>query len=125
MSTKGERGKATDFSIAAIMAPRGPSFGHYHLQGLGNASSNTVECSSKGFVASPGLDHREFYCNTIHAPANTSRRRASYPAQIVHTLPYSYTSDSNGCGRSLEINLNLLYKYLPLTTIYDTLIIPN
>ncbi|KAK0083259.1 hypothetical protein PV325_009070, partial [Microctonus aethiopoides] len=57
MPMKGERGKATDFSIAAIMAPRGPSFGHYHLQGLGNASNNTMECSSKGFVASPSLDH--------------------------------------------------------------------
>lgn len=58
---KGEKGKATDFSIAAIMAPRGPSFGHYHLQGLGgNASANTsVECGSKAFVATSTLDHRE------------------------------------------------------------------
>ncbi|XP_011300175.1 T-box transcription factor TBX20 [Fopius arisanus] len=58
MSTKGERGKATDFSIAAIMAPRGSTFGHYHLQGLGNAAGNNVECNNKGFVASPSLDHR-------------------------------------------------------------------
>lgn len=61
MLMKGERGKATDFSIAAIMAPRGPSFGHYHLQGIGgNATANTdVECGSKAFVATSDLDHRE------------------------------------------------------------------
>lgn len=61
---KGERGKATDFSIAAIMAPRGPSFGHYHLQGLGgNASANTnVECGSKAFST---LDHQD-----VGAPVN-------------------------------------------------------
>lgn len=61
MPTKGERGKATDFSIAAIMAPRGPSFGHYHLQGIGNAAAtaNTnLECpTGKGFVADSTLDH--------------------------------------------------------------------
>lgn len=64
---KGERGKATDFSIAAIMAPRGPSFGHYHLQGLGgNASANTsVECGSKAFVATSTLDHRELLSSGI------------------------------------------------------------
>ncbi|XP_015592652.1 T-box transcription factor TBX20 [Cephus cinctus] len=57
MPTKGERGKATDFSIAAIMAPRGPSFGHYHLQALGNTPGNTLECASKAFVNAPH-DHR-------------------------------------------------------------------
>lgn len=57
MTTKGERGKATDFSIAAIMAPRGPSFGHYHLQGISNVSNNSLEC--KEYDASPGLDYRE------------------------------------------------------------------
>ncbi|KAH0564280.1 hypothetical protein KQX54_011169 [Cotesia glomerata] len=59
MLAKGERGKATDFSIAAIMAPRGPSFGHYHLQGLqalGDTSNTNVECTNK-FDASPTLDH--------------------------------------------------------------------
>lgn len=62
---KGERGKATDFSIAAIMAPRGPTFGHYHLQGLaGNASANT-ECASKAFVAAAGMDHREFFLDCL------------------------------------------------------------
>ena len=64
MPTKGERGKATDFSIAAIMAPRGPSFGHYHLQGIGNAAATantSLECpTGKAFVASSALDHREF-----------------------------------------------------------------
>lgn len=60
MPAKGERGKATDFSIAAIMAPRGPSFGHYHLQGIGNAATG-LECpTAKGFVAGSTLDHREF-----------------------------------------------------------------
>ena len=74
MPTKGERGtKATDFSIAAIMAPRGPSFGHYHLHGLsaaaaGNAAqaANTaLECAggnkahSYVTATSPTLDHRE------------------------------------------------------------------
>ncbi|XP_076666096.1 T-box transcription factor TBX20 isoform X2 [Andrena cerasifolii] len=62
MPTKGERGKATDFSIAAIMAPRGPSFGHYHLQGIGNtaATANTnLECpTARGFVVNSALDHR-------------------------------------------------------------------
>ncbi|XP_043275573.1 T-box transcription factor TBX20-like [Venturia canescens] len=58
MPAKGERGKATDFSIAAIMAPRGPSFGHYHLQGLGNTAANTVECNGKPFVTTSSLDHR-------------------------------------------------------------------
>ncbi|XP_028047969.1 T-box transcription factor TBX20 [Monomorium pharaonis] len=62
MPTKGERGKATDFSIAAIMAPRGPSFGHYHLQGIGNAAATadtSLECpAGKGFVAGSTLDHR-------------------------------------------------------------------
>ncbi|KAK2580768.1 hypothetical protein KPH14_011505 [Odynerus spinipes] len=58
MPAKGERGKATDFSIAAIMAPRGPSFGHYHLQGIGNAATG-LECpTTKGFVAGSTLDHR-------------------------------------------------------------------
>lgn len=59
MPTKGERGKATDFSIAAIMAPRGPSFGHYHLQGIGNAATTantSLECPA-GFVAESTLDH--------------------------------------------------------------------
>lgn len=43
------------------MAPRGPSLGHYHLQGIGgNATANTdVECGSKAFVATSDLDHRE------------------------------------------------------------------
>lgn len=63
MPTKGERGKATDFSIAAIMAPRGPSFGHYHLQGIGNAAATantSFECpTGKAFVANSNLDHRE------------------------------------------------------------------
>lgn len=63
MPTKGERGKATDFSIAAIMAPRGPSFGHYHLQGIGNAAATantSLECpAGKGFVAEETLDNRE------------------------------------------------------------------
>ncbi|XP_025987790.1 T-box transcription factor TBX20 [Solenopsis invicta] len=62
MPTKGERGKATDFSIAAIMAPRGPSFGHYHLQGIGNAAATadtSLECQAgKEFVAGSTLDHR-------------------------------------------------------------------
>ncbi|XP_014488223.1 PREDICTED: T-box transcription factor TBX20-like isoform X2 [Dinoponera quadriceps] len=62
MPTKGERGKATDFSIAAIMAPRGPSFAHYHLQGINNAAAATntnLECpSSKGFITGSTLDHR-------------------------------------------------------------------
>ncbi|KOX78772.1 hypothetical protein WN51_08531 [Melipona quadrifasciata] len=62
MPTKGERGKATDFSIAAIMAPRGPSFGHYHLQGIGNAAATantSLECpTGKAFVANSHLDHR-------------------------------------------------------------------
>ncbi|KAM0732205.1 T-box transcription factor TBX20 [Formica fusca] len=62
MPTKGERGKATDFSIAAIMAPGGPSFGHYHLQGIGNAAATAdtnLECpTGKGFVADSTLDHR-------------------------------------------------------------------
>ncbi|EZA58978.1 T-box protein H15 [Ooceraea biroi] len=62
MPTKGERGKATDFSIAAIMAPRGPSFGHYHLQGIGNAAATadtSLECpTGKGFVADATLDDR-------------------------------------------------------------------
>nr|XP_012150337.1 PREDICTED: T-box transcription factor TBX20-like [Megachile rotundata] len=62
MPTKGERGKATDFSIAAIMAPRGPSFGHYHLQGIGNAAATantSLECpTGKAFVADSALDHR-------------------------------------------------------------------
>ncbi|XP_071649950.1 uncharacterized protein [Temnothorax longispinosus] len=62
MPTKGERGKATDFSIAAIMAPRGPSFGHYHLQGIGNAAATantSLECpTGKGFVAESTLDNR-------------------------------------------------------------------
>ncbi|KAI4497272.1 hypothetical protein M0802_007756 [Mischocyttarus mexicanus] len=58
MPAKGERGKATDFSIAAIMAPRGPSFGHYHLQGISNTATN-LECpTTKGFVAGSNLDHR-------------------------------------------------------------------
>lgn len=65
MPTKGERGKATDFSIAAIMAPRGPSFGHYHLQGIGNtaATANTnLECpTAREFVANSALDHSEFF----------------------------------------------------------------
>ncbi|CAD1469089.1 unnamed protein product [Heterotrigona itama] len=63
MPTKGERGKATDFSIAAIMAPRGPSFGHYHLQGIGNAAATantSLECpTGKAFVANSALDHRD------------------------------------------------------------------
>ncbi|XP_072744959.1 uncharacterized protein [Anoplolepis gracilipes] len=61
MPTKGERGKATDFSIAAIMAPGGPSFGHYHLQGLGNAAATadtSLECPNKRFVDDSTLDHR-------------------------------------------------------------------
>lgn len=65
MPTKGERGKATDFSIAAIMAPRGPSFGHYHLQGIGNAAATantSLECpASKGFMAGSALDDREYF----------------------------------------------------------------
>lgn len=65
MPTKGERGKATDFSIAAIMAPRGPSFGHYHLQGIGNAAATAdtrLECpADKEFVAESTLDNREFH----------------------------------------------------------------
>ncbi|KAL6256481.1 hypothetical protein P5V15_012594 [Pogonomyrmex californicus] len=68
MPTKGERGKATDFSIAAIMAPRGPSFGHYHLQGIGNAAATantSLECSAgNGFVAGSALDHR------VQSPVN-------------------------------------------------------
>lgn len=64
MPTKGERGKATDFSIAAIMAPRGPSFRHYHLQGIGNAATTantSLECrTTKGFDADSTLDDREF-----------------------------------------------------------------
>lgn len=69
MPTKGERGKATDFSIAAIMAPRGPSFGHYHLQGIGNAAATantSIECpAGKGFVAESTLDNRKslFFMN--------------------------------------------------------------
>lgn len=47
------------------MAPRGPSFGHYHLQGIGNAAATantSLECpAGKGFVAASTLDHREFY----------------------------------------------------------------
>lgn len=65
---KGERGKATDFSIAAIMAPRGSSFGHYHQQGIcDNATANTdVKCGGKGaFVAGPDLDHREYLTRKI------------------------------------------------------------
>lgn len=65
MPTKGERGKATDFSIAAIMAPRGPSFGHYHLQGIGNAAATAdtrLECpADKEFVPESTLDNREFH----------------------------------------------------------------
>ncbi|XP_015509246.1 T-box transcription factor TBX20-like isoform X1 [Neodiprion virginianus] len=51
MPAKGERGKATDFSIAAIMAPRGPSFGHYHLQGLANGTTNGVQTTPADLVA--------------------------------------------------------------------------
>nr|XP_012226590.1 PREDICTED: T-box transcription factor TBX20-like [Linepithema humile] len=62
MPTKGERGKSTDFSIAAIMAPRGPSLGHYHLQGIGNAAAianTSLECpTGKEFVTDSALDHR-------------------------------------------------------------------
>ncbi|XP_034945678.1 T-box transcription factor TBX20-like [Chelonus insularis] len=72
MPTKGERGKATDFSIAAIMAPRGPSFGHYHLQGLGDTSSNTVECNNKGFVASPTLDHNVLRSSPVNIVATAT-----------------------------------------------------
>ena len=44
MPTKGERAKSTDFSIAAIMAPRGPTFGHYHH---GTIANTAVECPNK------------------------------------------------------------------------------
>ncbi|KAL0133202.1 hypothetical protein PUN28_000752 [Cardiocondyla obscurior] len=44
------------------MAPRGPSFGHYHLQGIGNAAATantSLECPpGKGFVAESTLDNR-------------------------------------------------------------------
>lgn len=65
MPTKGERGKATDFSIAAIMAPRGPSFAHYHLQGNAAATTNTtLECpTSKGFVST--LDHCKSFLRIV------------------------------------------------------------
>ena len=79
MPTKGERGKATDFSIAAIMAPRGPSFGHYHLQGIGNAAATantSLECpTGKAFVANSHLDHREF--SITFPPFLLSRKRHS------------------------------------------------
>lgn len=69
MPTKGERGKATDFSIAAIMAPRGPSFVHYNLQDIANAAATadtSLDCSTgKEFVARSTMDNepiREFIC---------------------------------------------------------------
>lgn len=70
MPTKGERGKATDFSIAAIMAPRGPSFGHYHLQDtIGNAAATantSLECpTDKEFVTDSTLDHRKYICVNV------------------------------------------------------------
>lgn len=69
MPTKGERGKATDFSIAAIMAPGGPSFAQYHLQGIGNAAATAdtnLECpTGKGFVADSTLDHREYIYTNV------------------------------------------------------------
>lgn len=73
MPTKGERGnKVTDFSIAAIMAPRDPSFGSYHLVNAASSVSSTaatipLECqASKGSygpaAGSPThFDHREFF----------------------------------------------------------------
>lgn len=85
MPTKGERGKATDFSIAAIMAPRGPSFGHYHLQGIGNAAATantSLECSAgKGFVAESTLDNRKslFY-------EHRNRRRSSSKCSLFLLL---------------------------------------
>ncbi|KAG8034651.1 hypothetical protein G9C98_007727 [Cotesia typhae] len=74
MLAKGERGKATDFSIAAIMAPRGPSFGHYHLQGLqglGDTSNTNVECTNK-FDASPTLDHRVLRSSPVNIVATAT-----------------------------------------------------
>lgn len=69
MPAKGERG-TTDFSIAAIMAPRGPSFGHYHLQGIGNAAATadtSLECPIvKEFAAESPLDHRKFFLKTFY-----------------------------------------------------------
>lgn len=88
MPTKGERGKATDFSIAAIMAPRGPSFGHYHLQGIGNAAATantSLECpAGKGFVAESALDNREspFFLSAQKPPAISSKMPPFFISRI-------------------------------------------
>ncbi|XP_008560428.1 T-box transcription factor TBX20 [Microplitis demolitor] len=74
MLAKGERGKATDFSIAAIMAPRGPSFGHYHLQGLqgiGDTRNTNVECTSK-FDVSPPLHPRVLRSSPVNIVATAT-----------------------------------------------------
>jgi hypothetical protein len=102
MPTKGERSnKVTDFSIAAIMAPKGPSFEHYHLQGLaaaaGNASANiALECSSRAaYVAiSPTLDHRE---SRISAPSSPSRPPP--PSSLLAPAPYLTISPWNADSR--------------------------
>lgn len=109
MPAKGERGKATDFSIAAIMAPRGPSFGHYHLQGLGNAASNAVECNGKAFVASSNLDHREFIIiRTLESPP-MPRPNAAFGIHATRSHPLnrqlcrtrSVDSGSHACFRAV------------------------
>lgn len=90
MPTKGERGKATDFSIAAIMAPRGPSFAHYHLQGIDNAAAATntnLECpGSKGFVTGSTLDHRKSFLRIATADDLSDNAPVLVPTMDVRSF---------------------------------------